>query len=195
MQNLQNQSFSTFQERGCALTLVSFWIRRFCVHGILLFSHLVYVSVFLWNRKMKLCNAALQVMSKRKLRKIAMDEVQMMTLLLVMTCVFTLCYLPLLVSMEHLLHLGYYQTNCLKWKVWWKLYLLTVIGTFLCQIVYTLRTRPCLKIEIGNRSKGGLPQNGSLSPRKTEIVEEMFFDFEKEVWAQSPLPNQNTTVI
>ena len=66
---------------------------------------------------MKLCNAALQVMSKRKLRKIAMDEVQMMTLLLVMTCVFTLCYLPLLVSMEHLLHLGYYQTNCLKWRV------------------------------------------------------------------------------
>jgi len=46
---------------------------------------------------MKICNSTLQVMSKRRLRKLAIDELQMIALLAVMTCVFILCYLPLLV--------------------------------------------------------------------------------------------------
>ncbi|XP_018668641.2 prostaglandin E2 receptor EP4 subtype-like [Ciona intestinalis] len=56
----------------------------------------VVVRVIMKRKKMRIRNSTMQVMSKTRLKKIAYDETQMMVLLGVMTCVFIICYLPLL---------------------------------------------------------------------------------------------------
>ncbi|CAK8689608.1 prostacyclin receptor-like isoform X2 [Clavelina lepadiformis] len=65
--------------------------------GTIFCNFYVVTRVILKKRKMKIKNSTLQVMSKTRLRKIAYQETQMMVLLFLMTCVFILCYLPLLV--------------------------------------------------------------------------------------------------
>ncbi|CAK8689611.1 prostaglandin E2 receptor EP4 subtype-like isoform X2 [Clavelina lepadiformis] len=74
----------------------------FAMIGSIMMLVVIFSNIFVINavvkkkRKMRSRNASMRIMTKGRIRRITLQETQMMVLLALMTCVFIFCYLPLL---------------------------------------------------------------------------------------------------